>query len=534
MLERLDKANKTLEAALDSYMKTCQDIYDIYVAGKPINRIPRDIAIDLTKQLLAIDLFKKKLELIQSVAGRCSNASPLLVPVHILPLEILARIFQLLIGDNCTDRPAIWALNPPNLQTLMRTCDRWRQVIINSPFLWTHIDLKVECGYTTLPRVNYAKLCVKRVAQMPLDVHIIDLSSSEPPEHSIRTSLVSFITSVAPRVRSFVFHLNDLIPNVHSLAAFFDNCSPGILTSLQLGLERPQDRNLVLLDAETGVYERVLSAHLSEERFEEIFQGVIALQLDFIHPTRRWTSSAYHGLVELRLTSWVSQVTESQFVGILKQSPGLRILECATSFDDPLEKGIPVDPIPLFDLEVINLGRNESPVVEDIVRWLGPGVKPLQLLLISPTSFEACLSAFISRSNITRFYCRQRELMRVMYFVHHLPDLKTLVLGYDWLGVRDKNIESKVAVKGKVSSSLETLYVTDLNCFNLKRLHKAFSLESLRRVVFYRCSPAERLEEIVLKIPVTTRSRIEFVIVPKDDPNPVGEWELFSRRIYDE
>ncbi|CAE6408428.1 unnamed protein product, partial [Rhizoctonia solani] len=311
MIQQLHKASKSLQTALDHYLKTYQDIYDIYVAGKPVNTIPYDLGESLAEQLPVIKSFEKKLELAQSIAGRCSNASPLVVPIHILPLEILARIFQLLMGDNCTDHPAKWALYPARLQTLMSTCDRWRQVIINSPFLWTHIDLKVESGYR-------------------------DTTLSEPPRHAIRTLLVPFIASIAPRVKSFVSQIDDLIPYVSALAAFFDNCTPGTLETLQMFERSSPGRDLVVLDAETEVYNRVLSVRLSEDRFEEIFRGVTALRLDFIHPTHRWTSNAYHGLVELRFTSLRGpRITEAQLAEILKQSPGLRILECVKSNSKP-------------------------------------------------------------------------------------------------------------------------------------------------------------------------------------------------------
>ncbi|KAG8750772.1 hypothetical protein FRC11_010070 [Ceratobasidium sp. 423] len=547
MLDQLNAAIITLEAAVDSYSEICQDIYAHYVDGQPVDTLPHDIASSSAKQLPIIKSFRHKLELAHIIAGRSRNASSPLVPIHSLPLEVLTRIFSLALGDNCIHHPAEFSPHYTHCPRLMSVCKYWYQVVMHSPVLWTHIDLTIRNGCdTTTPRMNLAKLYAERAGQMTLEIHMIDLEGDALPKYS--ASLVPFFTSIAPRVSSFSLDSRYPIICRAALVALFENCTPGTLATLDMRVPRAtMAYGPIVLDEDAGWkpqgYEydmRAITTDMSEERFEQIFRGVTVLRLGIIYPTRRWTSSVYHGLVELRIQWGVYiQVTESQFVELLRQSPRLRILEYAIKADliSPLGKDALIDPIYLNDLEVINFGdRRRS--VENIVRWLAPGSKPLQVFLRN-FKLGPCFLAFVSRSNITRLYCKFALKQDLINIVHHLPRLQSLALG-DFQRARSPNSEGpEYNMDKKLPSSLETLYLIGLYRHiseplhdYLQPLHKVLSLESLRRVVFYRCF-SDRSEEFRSTLPALDLPGAELIIAPEDGPNPVGDWELFLPRLYD-
>ncbi|KAG8747951.1 hypothetical protein FRC11_012205 [Ceratobasidium sp. 423] len=531
MLEQLNSASKALETALDFYLQTSRGIHDLYVDGQPINTIPSGLAAALAKQLPIIDLFREKLNLTAVFSGRSMNASPSLVPIHILPPEILTRIFKSVLDNN----PHSHSLRgwSRNIQDLISICTYWREVAFDSPVLWTHIDLLVQVGHTDhipmVPNLDVAKVYVERTAQMLLDVHIIDQTSEVAPEHDAAcTLLVSFLASIAPRVRSLTFEARHPRPYSPIFTALFNNCDPGTLTTL---VTRTDPGYIDYLDTEIDhdpeLNPRILLVDVSRKRLDEIYLGLTVLELGYVYP--RWTSSAYHGLTELRLKSgWIPEITESQFVTALEHSPGLRVLECAIRLAHSLEMDKTVEPIPLNDLEVVNLGRNDSSEAEAIVRWLLPGSNPLQLLISRADFYGPCLLAFLARSNITRVYLQecQVENTGAMHFVHHLPHLQTLVLAHVPGGWNPKQPETP---SEELSDSLETLYVIGHYYYNLEPLHEIISLRSLRRVVFYRSDfgPHEQfLSELSALNPGA-----EFRIVPGNEFNPVGDWELFSPKL---
>ncbi|KAG8712932.1 hypothetical protein FRC11_013779, partial [Ceratobasidium sp. 423] len=517
MLERLSAASRTLDAALDSYMKICRDIRDLYVDGQPINTIPHDLATGLAKQLPVIKSFKKKLRLAERVAGRSTNTSSSLVPIHILPYEVLIRIFELVLGDDCVGS---CKGQPQTNPILMNICSYWHHMIICSPFLWTHIDLPVQVGGSMTFRVAYAKIRAERAARMPLKVHIVDTLGRATIGHDKACrSLLPFITSVAPRVRSFTLksRLTPCCTRPYGpvLTELFRNCSPGVLTTLVMDVDSSFPVYLAI-NSEPKSHNVVLSVDVSNERLEESYRGITVLRLSQLYP--RWTSSAYHGLVELRLRGdTMTWVTESQLVGALKQSPGLRIFECAARLEDILKGGDRVEPVSLNNLEVVNLGLNTASGVEAIVRWLAPGPKPLQLLISWPDFSGPCLVAFLARSNITRVYSQPYQSRCAMHFVHHLPNLHTMALAeMGWNGTD----YSQPGYSVQRSSALDTLYLIGCNFkpTGPKDLYELVSLESLRCVVLYGCSFGSS-EEFISGLS-TINPRVMFQIVSDDESNP--------------
>ncbi|KDN36941.1 hypothetical protein RSAG8_10475, partial [Rhizoctonia solani AG-8 WAC10335] len=522
MLERLDTTSRALEAALDDYLQTCQAIHGLYVDGHPINTIPHGLATDLAKHLPRIQSLREKLQLTEKVVRHSVNASSSLVPIHALPWEVLIRIFELVRGDDCIGHRQSQCQKSP---ALMDTCSHWRQVMINSPTLWTHIDLAIQVGGSVSSRISHAEVYAQRAAQMPLHVHIIDtFKVSMEEHHAVSASFVPFIASIASRVQSLTFE--PYFPPVHRhvLSELFNSCTPGVLTTLVANLRRGQKYYLDT-GISTELYAISLVIGIPRERLEEVLLGIKVLRLRYLYPN--WASNAYQGLVELRLQSIKPhQFTESQLVEALRQSPGLRILECAARPASPLDGDERIQPIPLIDLEVVNLGYNASKVVEEIVRWLAPGPKPLQFLITDTGSVGPSLSAFFARSNVTRVYSLEYNPGNALHMVRYLPRLQSIVLAFWPMAPRSHGQE--YGVSDKAPSAPETIYITGYNFGGLMALQNLVSLESLHRVIFYCCRIWDT-EEFLSGLSMLN-PRASFRIVPNHEPDPIDEWEVFSPR----
>ncbi|KAJ1308170.1 hypothetical protein OPQ81_003886 [Rhizoctonia solani] len=519
MLERLNAASTTLETALDEYLEACRVIRETYVDDQAINTIDHDLALGLAKQVPVIESLRQKLELAKKLAGRSMNASSSLVPIHKLPSEILVRIFKLALSNNCHYHES------QKIHVLTSICAYWRQVACSSPALWTHIDLLVRIAPSLPPQFNHAKAYAKRAMPLPLEIHITD---EYLPTGDISTTLASFVASIAPRVASLTINSRHPHHFQPTLSELFNNCSPGVLKALTTDILmgdtiflNPEDANQRRLDR------RKWLGITSKERFNEVFLGITTLQLGSMYPS--WASNAYHGLTELRLTrrGGCPNIAEFQLVMALRNSPGLRIFECAIQLtEEPWKLDGPINPVPLGDLEVVNLGENEPADVEMIVRWLAPGPKPLQLL-VSDADFSApCFTAFLSRSNITKVYTKEYGLedMRVMRFVERLPNLQVMALGR-MIRIYDRGWAPKQPQYKVISSKLETLHV-NYHCFTKsKTLREVVSLESLRRVIFYSWEgPNQPLLSELLQL----NRRVEFEFLPWGMPSSVGEWDAIT------
>ncbi|KAL5632237.1 hypothetical protein ACGC1H_000289 [Rhizoctonia solani] len=101
----------------------------------------------------------------------------------------------------------------------------------------------------------------------------------------------------------------------------------------------------------------------------------------------RWTSHAYHGLVDLRLFSTSTRdesdnkITEAQLVRILEVSPRLRILHFELKITHRPETRTAASRVRLADLEVVRVGSayDDFTRIEHLLRLLEPGPKPLHL-----------------------------------------------------------------------------------------------------------------------------------------------------------
>jgi hypothetical protein len=99
----------------------------------------------------------------------------------------------------------------------------------------------------------------------------------------------------------------------------------------------------------------------------------------------------------------VSGVTifELQLVDIPSSSTKPRIFHLHLCLTDPLLIGTSVVPLRLDELEVLYFKPVEQGYFKSLLRWLAPGVKPLELAI---SHHPGEIKDFCLRSNVTQLY----------------------------------------------------------------------------------------------------------------------------------
>ncbi|KAF8208499.1 hypothetical protein K438DRAFT_275591 [Mycena galopus ATCC 62051] len=110
----------------------------------------------------------------------------ILAPIHILPVELLAAIFELAIGDDTHIKDAY---------RLSQVCENWRQVAHGTPQLWTRrLQIDLKSGYS---KVYADGLKAWLARSVPLPIHIsLMLRSTD-----INPRMLEDVLSIAPRCR---------------------------------------------------------------------------------------------------------------------------------------------------------------------------------------------------------------------------------------------------------------------------------------------------------------------------------------------
>ncbi|KAG8710159.1 hypothetical protein FRC08_017542 [Ceratobasidium sp. 394] len=268
------------------------------------------------------------------------------VLINTLPPEILALVFTLSRSRSC----ARITKEQVEFHDLAAVCTYWRRVALDTPVLWSHVDV----GPNTPEGLT--QLLLKRSKEVPIDVHAFE--PGPPPDYPRTTeeevdSTIDILVPHMHRVRgleveSYSFYLEFIIAVTN---LWLDNsgvCPPQSLvmrlrhTSLPL---RPQ------LLAGAGP---IISQSENAQRILRSLDTLHLLSVDF-----GWNSGVYRDLVDLRLIFWglgyYVGIYTSEFAEILSACPALAILKLADLDVRQLEGQRPPTPRSMKYLSVLNL-----------------------------------------------------------------------------------------------------------------------------------------------------------------------------------
>lgn len=404
MIGELHTASELLRSALDRYLDACATFASHYDPGSALNRSSRSLSSSIAKELKLVKSYKSKMDRAKSIVAQIRNSTPALAPISVLPSAVLVHVFHLIL---CTQPCALERPGYPNIiwkypELILRVCSRWRQIALSSRSLWSHIDLAQSPRWGKL-LLSSAKLFAGRAGESPLHVHVLHDASIRERHHG--TDLIKFCAFVAPRMRSLQlsmhFDFTDLSHPI--LQSCFANCIPGTLTQLSLsGIGSGNERYRFFEGPGNPETPQRRLFDRDVPQLEAVLLQVTALRLLDVYPY--WTSKAYHGLVELRLLTGSSGITiaEPYLVNMLASSPSLRVFHFNLAITDQILDNALLKPIRLESLEVLNLKTEHCGQVENLVRWVAPGLKPLHVSL----KFHAGGSTYLLGDVFTKFYAR--------------------------------------------------------------------------------------------------------------------------------
>ncbi|KAG9085869.1 hypothetical protein FS749_004054 [Ceratobasidium sp. UAMH 11750] len=343
---------------------------------------------------------------------------------------------------------------------ITHVCTDWRKLAINTPLLWSHVDMRDSNPYE--PRPGHEKVWLERARSVPLSVQAAVREESDK---------LPLLGPYLGAVHSLGFQSDSPSSLRAAFAYWMSNGTPGSVQ--QLSLIGPKKINRF-----------GKPPYMDEEPGADLF-------MSFIEPLRVLRLRAvdlsnfilYEGLVHLELSylAWYADPLEYFVASRLLGCPELRVLKLDTLTLSKVSRNWLSKPLNLNVLERLEI-VNMSP--DPCLRLLpmlapGPGELDLRLEVDVNSQNEGELISFFSRSNVTKFYFKVPLFEPVrMDWMSAIPNLQMLVL--------DFNAQSHPNFRNSV---LETLLCSETSTSRFPKLRTLWvidyyvDIEILKRVV---------------------------------------------------
>ncbi|KAH7332610.1 hypothetical protein B0J17DRAFT_678303 [Rhizoctonia solani] len=438
MLDQLKSAGDQLSVAWDNYYRVCSNLENLRIKKKPHTAYSLPIVACrlLDTQLTLMSSYESKIQEAKLKVRHARNYSLRLAPINCLPPEILTRIFHLVRKHPCDlyqSSSSNKKCYPGYPDYLAQVCSLWRKTALSSHSLWCHIDLSSHESWCA-GLVSRVETYVARAGELPVELHVSAHEGWDTtPSDNKYEDLSRILSLISNRVESLEFAIGTFGGFSRAVFRGLLLRRPPTLTKLILRSEIDRS-NVFIVPDPTQPIERGegLALGLPENQLESSLAPLTTLHLCGIFPL--WSSTAYHGLVDLRLLStrgW-SFIEETELIIILKSSPRLRILHFDLEVHNSTPRTNSEGQVQLRDLQVIKIFPHYSDprwCPSNILQLLAPGTKPLQLSLKgyhgSNDVLVMNLGKLFARSRVARFYsnatCQPTHLLR------HAPHLEHVI-----------------------------------------------------------------------------------------------------------
>lgn len=540
LVETLDKAGTLLCSALDKYLGACSAIQNHYQQTNALTGVPRALAERVVSELALVTSCEAKIRQARSTISQAVNISSIVAPINSLPSEILIRIFHLVVNTRPCDlkyHGGAKVILPNYPEFLSHVCTRWRQIVRDSPSLWSHIDI-VPFNCLNQAFKTRAEASISRAGDSLLDIHLYEPELYNNFDHE---GVIDFFAIAAPRMRSLELVAPDISNWVDDsvLDFCFGNCTVGTFTELTIASSSAGDSIFIEATYDPDFLSTNVWLNVPPEDLEALLAPVIVLRLDGVFLP--WCHPVYRGLVELRLVTTrkrPTQITELEVVNILRSSPNLRVLQFGLKITDLLDDS-PLFPVHLSDLEILDSTPMQRDQLGTFLRLLAPGPKPLQFSFSphiprngsSVPPHEDKIEGFLTRSNVTRIHVKglpNPPDINLSSLLSPLPGLRVLALDSFQIGRRPHSTPDPRELKqfSPHPRPLDALYVID-SLINLDDLEEVIKHHQVRKVVFWRCGLTHDDEwlsdyELVKKKLSVSCPFIE--CLGKEEPNPIEHW----------
>ncbi|KAG9074701.1 hypothetical protein FRC06_010515 [Ceratobasidium sp. 370] len=290
------------------------------------------------------------------------NRSTTLVPINLLPSELLERIFELL--SHSRTNTGVMDNIPAYPEALLRVCTSWQQRALDNRQLWRRIILVLPSIHEVRLRKR-AEARLERAHESLLDFHVHGGSS-----WGLDSRMKELLARVAPQLGSICWQAHR-----HFDPSFLKYSLPVLIELGTLGTVY----SLRLRGSTTYPFVTDPATFPSMERVEAFLAPIKYLDLHNVFID--WTSKAYHSLVELELSfeGSVQFPTADEFAAILLASPRLRALKLHDFGLQPRSSPSATRPVRLDDLEVLFLGNARRGSLKQLLPLIPPGSRPLYM-----------------------------------------------------------------------------------------------------------------------------------------------------------
>ncbi|KAG8775149.1 hypothetical protein FRC12_001649 [Ceratobasidium sp. 428] len=429
-----------------------------------------EIILNVHNQMDELDIIESTMMESRAVLYQVANRSTTLVPINVLPPEVLARVFSsaALTASCLYQSTSVHALHP--LVVIPSVCARWRHLALNTPSFWSHIDIEEariskNRGKLSLRRTE---LWVERARGAPL---ALDFWGKQSQQKQDKRQLTSILRRHVARIVSL---------SLHKTTEFFFRA---MLSDLLPGRGRLSSLTTLVVDQ-------------------------VRLSRKIPHPT--WPNPVLRNMFDLQLIDLPGPVSPglNEFASLLSSSPHLHTLRLRnTQFSSGHEVECPTIILP--HLRLLDLSIQRNPEFRKLVSVLNPGTLELEVQLNfsvgDPLGSESTIEALLQRSYVSRLVVRdsaQSDTQELIGYLNCLPDLRVLVLDFakDYLSVTfdallKRDFDGTIVARCPSLQALQILggVVNSQAQHQLIQVIKTYSLEELAfkyRTSFF-CNPGD-------------------------------------------
>lgn len=497
LFQSYEWAFKQLDSAIDHYRDTLVAL-ETSVA-RPHEHFPTTFGLDdaisnVCERHQSIRLKIEKFFQVNIHLDRIHNRSRKLVSIAILPPETLARIFAIGCGFSCFACPTLSVFGrsirepPRTLLALTQVCSDWRRIAIDTPSLWSHIDIyrshrDSEC------MIPNASLWLDRARNTPLSVHISTYTSQNTMSWSRLRPIFARLSAATSLSIGPTQHAHWPI---NTLKLWMASVTPSNLRSITiLGSERD---NLKLWQTRESPDQEAIGAFLAPIRSLRLHNAYFC-----------WDSPVYRGLVDLKISGMRHGVfvLEGEMVTILSACPVLRVLQLV-GINILEEHHATYDPVPLHKLEVLDVSGMMPGYLKTMLSIIDPEQCELSVRVNLQDTQEGIqdLQSFFGRSNIVRLFLHgsDKDLVGLAEHLASLQNLRVLLFDLN-SNLQPSREEAKLSALadtlGNPTSTpcphLRTLYLIngELRSETVKTVVESCNIQKLRILSAYRGTDEE-------------------------------------------
>ncbi|KAG8753949.1 hypothetical protein FRC12_011363 [Ceratobasidium sp. 428] len=460
---------------------------------------------------------------VRAALGTARNHSKSLVSFNKLPDEIIANILSLIGVDDPLD-PRYDDLYPIEykqplhpLLGIIASSKHLRHIAINTPSLWTYVELSVETLRDTY--LEHVRRVLLYSQQLPLQVRIIgEIDDEEEKEEDVSNCLILLLGSHTHRIASLDFQIPLTCAWPVKLDLFTD------ISSCQIRELYTNDPDAYPEQIDDTFPDRLLDGDL--DVFLQSLR-VIGTRGFFIPLA---TTPAYRDLTVLKVMPYEfkwSQPTLVQLRNALAACPklcSLALIECNFG----TESRAPIEPVLLPDLEILDLRslENGNELVA-LMSCIDSGSSELAFSVSTDETISANATAklrqFITKSNVTRLCLDATVDVTDLDWLLALPKGKNLAIrelalcAYNFEGV-----EFDQPLRSGRFPSLHTLHLMECEGVDVRVCRQLLDASAIQVLRFD--NPRTIVQEMFRVAPSVEHCRFSTSIAYREDNR---EWPVY-------